>query len=117
MQASPKTAVPCRILTIAILASLASAAWADGDPVNGRSLAQGCAHCHGLDGNARSTSLRVVPMLAGQPAAYLVQEMRNYAEGVRADPSKNRSMAKKLQAMSETDFEDIATHYEAQKRY
>jgi cytochrome c553 len=82
-------------------------------------LARGsqCTRCHGVDGNARSTSLQVVPMLAGQPAAYLVQEMVNYAEGTRTDSSKNGQMAKELGLLSEADFEDIAAYYEAQKRY
>ena len=91
---------------------------AEGDVAKGRTLAQTeCAHCHGRDGNARSTSRQVVPMLAGQPAAYLVQEMINYAEGIRKEPSRNGNMAKKLKELSVQDFEDIATFYEAQKRY
>ncbi len=91
---------------------------AEGDVAKGRTLAQTeCAHCHGRDGNARSTSLQVVPMLAGQPAAYLVQEMINYAEGIRKDTSKNGNMAKKLRELSRQDLEDVAAFYEAQKRY
>ena len=91
---------------------------AEGDVAKGRTLAQTeCAHCHGRDGNARSTSRQVVPMLAGQPAAYLVQEMINYAEGIRKDTSRNGNMAKKLKELSAQDFEDIAAFYEAQKRY
>ena len=91
---------------------------AEGDAAKGRTLAQTeCARCHGRDGNARSTSVQVVPMLAGQPAAYLVQEMLNYAEGIRKDTSRNGNMAKKLQELGTQDFEDIAAFYAAQKRY
>ena len=91
---------------------------AESDVAKGRTLAQTeCAHCHGRDGNARSTSRQVVPMLAGQPTAYLVQEMINYAEGIRKDTSRNGNMVKKLKELSSQDFQDIAAFYEAQKRY
>jgi cytochrome c553 len=56
-------------------------------------------------------------MLAGQPAAYLAQEMKNYAEGIRADTSRKGVMAKELRLLSERDYEDLAAYYEAQKRY
>ena len=91
---------------------------AEGDPNNGRNLARtNCARCHGVDGNARSTSFQPVPMLAGQPATYLVQEMRNYVSGARNDSSKGEFMTRFLRDLSEQDFEDIAAFYEAQKRY
>ena len=91
---------------------------AEGDPNNGRNLARtNCARCHGVDGNARSTSFQPVPMLAGQPASYLVQEMRNYLSGSREDSSKGESMTRFLNDLSEQDFEDIAAFYESQKRY
>ncbi len=105
-------------LFMAIGVSIPSSAFADGDPSKGRTLARTeCSHCHGQDGNARSTSIQIVPMLAGQPAKYLVQEMINYAEGVRKDTSRDGNMAKKLQALTTRDFEDIAAFYEVQKRY
>jgi len=57
-------------------------------------------------------------MLAGQPATYLVEQMKNYAEGMRVSSTKNFDvMVKELRLLSETDFEDIAAYYEAQKRY
>lgn len=106
-------------LAFAICSGLSTSALADGDPANGKKLAQGsmCARCHGVDGNARSTSLHVVPMLAGQPAAYLIQEMKNYAEGTRLDSSKNGQMAKELRLLGEAEYADIAAYYESQKRY
>jgi cytochrome c553 len=56
-------------------------------------------------------------MLAGQPAIYLVQEMKNYASGAREDKSKRSTMSKALNSLSDKDFEDIATYYQAQERY
>lgn len=101
-----------------ICAGLASTAWAEPDAQNGRALARTyCARCHGEDGNARSTSFQPVPMLAGQPAVYLVQEMKNYSTGAREDTSKNRIMSKNLSSLQEEEFEDIAAHYSTQERY
>jgi len=119
MEIPSNTIAVLRALIFAVPAALSTDALAEGDPDKGRSLAQGsvCTRCHGVDGNARSTSFQVVPMLAGQPAAYLVQEMNNYASGTRVDSSKNGQMAKELRLLNGTDFEDIAAYYEAQKRY
>ncbi len=70
-----------------------------------------------MDGNARSTSFRVVPMLAGQPASYLVKEMQNYATGKREDVSEKAAMSAAVKGLSQQDMEDIAAFYEAQARY
>ena len=78
---------------------------AEGDPENGKLIAGRC------------TGLQVVPMLAGQPASYLVQEMSNYAEGRRKDTSRNGRMTSILQSLTLQDIEDIAAFFEAQKRY
>lgn len=106
-------------ITVLVMAVLSSAnpATAEGDADNGKALARtNCARCHGIDGNARSTSFRPVPMLAGQPAKYLVNEMQNYASGARKDPTGD-VMTGFLQDLSKQDFEDIAAFYAAQTRY
>ncbi len=91
---------------------------AEGDPEKGRDLARtNCGRCHGDDGNARSTSFQPVPMLAGQPAVYLVKEMRAYATGTRVDTSRGAEMTRFLQGLSDQDYEDLAAYYAAQKRY
>jgi cytochrome c553 len=105
-------------LAVSLICGLASTASADPDVENGRTLARTyCAHCHGVDGNARSTSIQPVPMLAGQPAVYLVQEMRNYTTGVRDDKSKRQTMTKKLSSLKDKDFEDIAAYFASRERY
>ncbi|MDU8946448.1 c-type cytochrome [Ovoidimarina sediminis] len=109
-----------RQLLVIILASLgiAETAIAEGDPENGRDLARSnCARCHGVDGNARSTSFQPVPMLAGQPSVYLLNEMKNYVSGARVDSSKGASMTKFLRDLSDQDLADLAAFYEVQKRY
>ena len=100
---------------IAILATTCAAS-AEGDPKNGKLIAGRCTLCHG-DGNARSTSYQIVPMLAGQPASYLVKEMQNYAAGIREDTSRNGRMSSILQSLSAQDFEDIAAYFAAEERY
>ena len=107
------------IAVLMIGIGLAADGYADGDPENGRKLATeySCARCHGPDGNARSTKVQPTPMLAGQPAGYLIKEMQNYASGRRDDMSKNARMSDLLRKLSDKDIEDLAAFYEAQKRY
>ena len=109
-----------RIAAAALLAwaGLASPALADGDPAKGLPLVrQHCSHCHGLDGNARSTSFQPIPMLAGQPAVYLLRQMQNFAAGKREDTSKSQWMTRVLSLLTEEDMADLAAYYEAQGRY
>jgi len=56
-------------------------------------------------------------MLAGQPAVYLLQEMKNYAAGKREDTSKQQAMTRELSYLTEQDMEDIAVFFAAQERY
>lgn len=103
-------------LTVSLLLATTCAVSAEGDPGNGKLLAGRCTVCHG-DGNARSTSLQVVPMLAGQPASYLVKEMENYTNGTREDTSRKGRMSSILKTLSPQDIQDIAAYFEAQDRY
>ncbi len=98
---------------------VASVALAEGDPVNGKKLAKkwDCTRCHGLSGNTRSSEDEPVPMLAGQPAGYLVKATNEYKTGARADFDTWSRMSKLVQGLSDQDIEDIAAHYAAQKRY
>src|SRR2546427_2709187 len=49
------------------------------DPNLGRNLAAACANCHGTNG----VSQPGMPRLAGQPRAYLEQQMRDFKAGKR----------------------------------
>jgi cytochrome subunit of sulfide dehydrogenase len=68
-----------------LAASIALCAFAAGAqsvqaPTNatlGRNLAAQCANCHGTHGK----SVAEVPSLAGQPAAVIVQKMKDYRDG------------------------------------
>jgi cytochrome subunit of sulfide dehydrogenase len=46
-----------------------------------RALAASCAQCHGTDGRAAAGS--TLPALAGQPAAYLADQMQAFKAGSR----------------------------------
>ena len=98
---------------------VASVALAEGDIVNGKKLIKkwDCIVCHGLSGNTRSSEDEPVPMLAGQPAAYLVKAINEYKAGTRADFDTWSRMSRRVKGLSDQDIEDIAAHYAAQKRY
>lgn len=71
---------------ISVLPWLLAAAWSAGHavaqtaPADGvRYLAANCANCHGTQGK----SAGAMPSLAGQPAAYLGEQMRAFRDGKR----------------------------------
>ena len=68
-----------QIVTGAVVVALASAASAQApaSPTLGRNLAAQCATCHGTNGK----SVAEVASLAGQPAAAIVQKMKDYRDG------------------------------------
>jgi cytochrome c553 len=70
----------------------------------GKQKAQGCAACHGADGNGAAT---IYPRLAGQYADYLLVSLKRYKSGERQNPMMN-AMAGPL---SEQDMEDIAAYF------
>lgn len=55
----------------------AASAQAPASPTLGRNLAAQCANCHGTNGK----SVAEVPSLSGQPAAVIVQKMKDYRDG------------------------------------
>jgi len=69
----------CQIVTGAIAVALAGAASAQAPASTtlGRNLAAQCATCHGTNGK----SVAEVASLAGQPAATMVQKMKDYRDG------------------------------------
>ena len=68
-----------QIVTGVVAAVLAGAASAQAaaSATQGRNLAAQCANCHGTNGK----SVAEVPSLAGQPAATIVQKMKDYRDG------------------------------------
>ena len=92
---------PTLLLTLAFLC--ASAAQAR-DPVAGQQLANMCAACHGLQG---LSTLPNAPNLAGQPAIYVAEQLKNYRSGSR----KNEVMSIIAKPLTDEQIDDLASWY------
>lgn len=66
-----------------------------------------CAACHGADGNSTNP---LWPKLAGQHAAYLVKQLKDFKSGARKDPM----MGPMTSPLSEADMENLAAFYASQ---
>jgi cytochrome c553 len=88
------------------LALLAACAWPAqaADAQAGRAKAQGCTVCHGALGLSMVPN---APHLAGQPAMYLAEQLRNYRSGRRA----HEVMAVIARPLSDADIEDLAAWF------
>ncbi|MEO1202250.1 MAG: cytochrome c [Pseudomonadota bacterium] len=99
-----------RIAAIALLLSacalFAQPASAQGDPDKGKDLAYTCLGCHGIEGYRNAYPSYRVPKLGGQKAAYLIDAIKGYRDGLRKHPTMQ------AQAVSLTDEEvaDISAY-------
>lgn len=82
---------------------LACVAWA-ADPAAGRAKAAACAVCHGQAG---ISTLPNAPHLAGQPAIYLEEQLRNYRSGRR----QHEQMSLVAKSLSDADIGELAAWY------
>jgi cytochrome c553 len=73
----------------------------------GKKLAEGCAKCHGADGNATA---RGTPSLAGQQPTYLIAAIHEYHRGERAKGSMKSTMGDS----GRLELENLAAYYAAQ---
>ena len=107
-----------KLLILIMASGFATPVGAD-DLKAGRDLIKewGCIECHGLSGNNRSTKTRVIPMLAGQPAAFLVKRLEEYQSGLHKDLEDWSKMGNLVQGLTENEMQLISRYYEAQKRY
>ena len=64
-----------------------------------------CAQCHALTGGSDGSG--AFPRLAGQSASYLIEQLRDFASGVRA----NAIMSPIATALSPDDVEDVAAYF------
>lgn len=74
----------------------------------GRTKAQVCAACHGVDGNSL---LPAIPSLAGQPRQFIVTALFMFREGRRV----SEQMAPFVDKLSNVDLNDLAQFFSAQK--
>lgn len=80
----------------------------DGNPDLGQALSEGCANCHGPDGNPTGANM---PTLAGQDARYFVKAMDAYKEGKRS----HEKMFEAVENITEEDFQNLGAFYSRQE--
>ncbi len=97
-------------------AALFCIAWLGGNALAGGlppdTIAQrviACAACHGSEG--RATNDGYYPRIAGKPAAYLYNQLRNFRDGRR----RNAAMTYLVDHQSDTYLREIAGHFAAQR--
>jgi len=66
---------------------------------------QACVVCHGRQG--RATDSGYFPRIAGKPAGYLFNQMKNFQQGRRSNPTMNHL----LEFMSDDYLRDIARYF------
>ncbi len=97
---------------VALLAAVAAltltgTVMADGNADAGATKAVVCSACHGQNGHSTNGEW---PSLAGQHASYIVEQLKAFKSGQRANPV----MAPMVAALGPDDMEDIAAYYAAQ---
>lgn len=95
---------PAGLLSLATFLVLGAGSAHAGDPVAGKAKAGMCTTCHGPLGLSQ---LPNAPNLAGQPAIYTTEQLKNYRSGKRT----NEVMAVIAKPLSDADIDDLATWY------
>ena len=99
-----------RVVALAVTLAVTLAAGgvaAQGDDIAaGRAKARACAVCHGQLGVSVTPD---TPNLAGQPASYLVQQLRAYRSGAR----KHEVMAVMAKPLLDVDIDQLASWFAA----
>ena len=99
--------VGARAAALFFVSSLACPAVA-ADAAAGLEKAQVCVACHGPDGVSANPT---VPSLAGQPAQFIATQLLMFREGRRKDAQMSPFAAN----LSNTDLNDLAAYFAAQK--
>ena len=93
------------VCSIASLAGAANAVTPHSVPDTMAQRLQACVVCHGEEG--RATPDGYLPRIAGKPAGYLYEQLRNFREGRR----RNAAMGRLLQNLSDEYLEEIAQYF------
>ena len=96
------------ILWIAGLITAPSALAADGAAKIDRQL---CSVCHGPGGTSSS---ELFPHLAGEPAPYVINQLKGFRDKSRADLNARRFMWGMASRLSDENIQQLATFYELQ---
>jgi cytochrome c553 len=83
----------------------------DAVPVSSTAL-QVCGNCHGIDGNSVSPNF---PNLAGQPKAYLVEELEEFRNKSRADKAAVQYMWGLTRNLTDAQIDGLAAYYSSQQ--
>ncbi|HEU0276734.1 MAG TPA: c-type cytochrome [Rhodanobacteraceae bacterium] len=97
------------VLTVILMAGFAcfaSAAFAKGDPAQGRLEVYSCHGCHGIDGYESAYPEYHVPMIAGQNEQYIIDALNEYKSGARKYPT----MHAQASSLTEQQIENIAAY-------
>jgi cytochrome c553 len=86
------------------VAMLSGGAVHAGDPVAGKARAGMCITCHGPLGLSQ---MPIAPNLAGQPAIYLVEQLKNFRSGKR----QNEVMGVIAKPLADQEIDDLAAWY------
>lgn len=97
-------------IVVALIAGLTGVAHAAGDVVAGKAKAASCIACHGADGNSLAATPNF-PNLAGQSAAYLYKQMKDFKDGKRKDPTMNAMIL----PLDDQAMQDVAAFFAGQK--
>lgn len=95
------------LAVLGVLSGWAHAQDADANARAARYLAANCANCHGTTGNAQGA----MPSLAGQPKAFMVDQMKAFRDGKRPATIMHQ-LAK---GYTDQQVELIADHFSRQK--
>ena len=77
------------------------------DAAAGKAKSATCVACHGADGNSVNP---IWPKLAGQHAAYLEKQIKDFRDGRRKDPMMSAMVA----TLSDEDIANLAAYFASQ---
>jgi cytochrome c553 len=98
------------IVTLGLIAGAARAAETPataGDPAAGAAKAAICTACHGVNGNSVTPDW---PVIAGQGAVYIRDQMKRIRDGQRPSPL----MQPMVKDLTDQDIADLAAHFSIQ---
>jgi len=97
------------LISLLALFAIAGTTQAAGDAEAGKTKAQACFSCHGVNGNSVNP---VWPKLAGQHAGYIAKQLADFKAGAqRNDPL----MMGQVMSLSPQDMADLAAFFTKQK--
>lgn len=97
------------LASAALVLAAAGAACAQGDPAEGRVLAETCLGCHGIEGYMNAYPNYHVPKLGGQKAEYIVLALNAY----KAEQRPHETMHSQAATLSDEDIASIAAYFES----